>query len=142
MCIQTFVTETPIERLQKGIIDRFSGAREVQLHLILVSPAVQNLRDELRAVVHPNGTRGPTDGRDPRHRLDSLLSLDTLSDVDHQCFAGEVINHCQRAEPTTIEQCVGHSAGDARYRDRAKVKLSPTDHWQPWPLADVLAGPH
>lgn len=107
MGIEAFVPESPVERFDEGIICWLAGAREVQLHAVFIGPAIQRLRDELGAIVHPNGTGRSAYGRYPCHRFDNLLALDPLGNVDRQCFTGESIDDGQRPKSSTVEQRVG-----------------------------------
>jgi len=102
MCIQTFVPQTPIERFHKGIVGGLARAREVQFYFILIGPAIQHFRDELRAIVHSNGARGSSDRRDPCHRLYNLLSLDTLRNINCERFSGKSIDDGQRPKSTDV----------------------------------------
>lgn len=70
MGIEAFVPEPPVERFYVGVVGWLTWAREVQFHAIFIRLAMQHLRDELRAIVHPDGPGRSADGRDPRHRLD------------------------------------------------------------------------
>ncbi len=50
--VQTFVAESPIERFHKCIVSRLARPREVQRYAVFIRPAIQGLRDKLRAIAH------------------------------------------------------------------------------------------
>ena len=49
--VQALIPKATVEGFDERIIRRFSGPREVQHHLVVVSPLVQRLRDEFAPVV-------------------------------------------------------------------------------------------
>jgi hypothetical protein len=55
MGVQALVAKTAVERLYEGIVAGFTRPAEVQRHAVLVRPAVECFRDELRPIVHANG---------------------------------------------------------------------------------------
>ena len=108
MGVQAFIAEPAIERFHKSIVRWLAWPREVERHAILIGPTIQDLRDELRAIVHAYGPRGAPFRYDPDQGFDDLLPFDALVDVDRQGLAGISIDHGQGAQPTTIEQGIGH----------------------------------
>jgi len=72
--VQTLGANSPVERLDESVIRGFAGATEVESDLIDISPLVQNLRRELRAVVDSNRFRKPTS----RRGLDASRPVDPL----------------------------------------------------------------
>ena len=96
VCVQALVAKATVERFYERIVGWFARSAEIQRHAVLVRPAVERLRDELWPIVHANGLGRAADRRDPCHRLDHLLALDPLVDVDRQRFAGEGVDDRQR----------------------------------------------
>ena len=45
--VQAFVSQWPVERLNKAIVGRFAGTAEVQTHLMVVDPHVHKPTGEL-----------------------------------------------------------------------------------------------
>jgi hypothetical protein len=81
--------------------------REVERHPILVSPAVQRLRDKLGSIIQPDRLGCASDRCDPVRRLYHLFALDALIDVDRQSLPGISINHGQCTQAPAVEQGVG-----------------------------------
>ena len=104
MGVQAFIAEPPIERFHKGIVSRLSRPREVQRYAVFIRPAIQGLRDKLRAIVHTYGPWSAAYRCDPVHGLDDLLPFDTLVDVDRQSLPGLRIDNGQGTQAPTIEQ--------------------------------------
>ena len=50
--VQTFVAEAPVKGVPEPVIRRLSRAREIQLHAVLPSLLVEDLRGEFGAMVH------------------------------------------------------------------------------------------
>jgi hypothetical protein len=104
--VQALIAKPSIERLHEGVVGRLARAAEVQRDGVLIGPAVECLGDELRTVVDPDRSWCPADHCGPRHRVDDLLALDALIDLDRQGLARISIDHGQRSQPSSIEQCI------------------------------------
>ena len=59
--VQALVAEAAVERLDEGVVGRLAGSREVERDAVSVGPPVKGLRNELRAIVDPNGLGCATD---------------------------------------------------------------------------------
>ena len=55
--VQALVAQAAVEALDERIIGRLARAAEVERYAVLIGPAVQCLRDKLRAIVHPYASR-------------------------------------------------------------------------------------
>lgn len=82
--VQALVPQAAVERLHESVVGRLTRPAEVERDAVLIGPAVERLRDELRPIVHPDGSGRTADRRDPRHHLNHLLTLDALVDIDCQ----------------------------------------------------------
>ena len=65
--------------------------------------SVEFFRDKLWAIIHSDGLRRATRQRDLRHRVNHLLALVALVDVDRQRLAGERIDDRQHLLPPAVE---------------------------------------
>jgi hypothetical protein len=102
VCVEALVAQATVERFDEGIVGRLAGPGEVERDAILVGPAVERLRDELGAIIHPDALGRTAGGRDPRHSVDNLLALDALVDIDRQRLAGVGIDtvNARRRRPS------------------------------------------
>src|SRR5829696_9906916 len=70
--VETFVSESAVERLDEGVVGWLAGATEDELHAALVAPGIQRFGNELGAIVHAEALRATARGRDPlqeRHHM-------------------------------------------------------------------------
>lgn len=63
--VKALLPELPIEGFDIAVLNGLAGPDEVELHAVAVSPFIQGLADELRAVIDPYGLRKATDLREP-----------------------------------------------------------------------------
>ena len=98
----------PLNDSTKALSVGLPGRLKSSVDGVLVSPAVERLRDELRAVVDTDGLGSTTPYRDPPHGVDDLLALDALIDLDRQGLAGVGIDDGQRTQASPVEQRVGY----------------------------------
>lgn len=79
--IQAFFAKAPIEALSEAVVGRLSRSREVERDVVDISPLVQRLAGEFRAVVVLQRRR-------PRQRRVDLQRLDVRAAVQKYKFEG------------------------------------------------------
>ena len=91
--VQALIAKAAVEGFNERIIRWFSGPREVQRHLVVISPLVQRLRDELASVVDLNPFWHYAAQRfDPFHHGDYVDAFQVLAHLDLQTFATIIID--------------------------------------------------
>ena len=91
--VQALIAKATVEGFDERIIRWFSGTREVQRHLVVVSPLVKRLRNEFAAVVDLDSLRHHTAQLlDPFHHGDDGDPFQVLAHLDLQTFATIVID--------------------------------------------------
>src|SRR5436309_1955218 len=105
--VQALVAQAAVERLDQCVVGRLARAREVQRDTVLVGPAVEGFRDELRPDVHPNRAWCSAQQCQAADDSHDLLAFDALVDLDRQSLARERIDDRQGPQPAAVEQRVG-----------------------------------
>jgi hypothetical protein len=57
VCVQTFISESPVEALDIGVFHGLSGTDKTQFHLFAICPLVQDTPGKLRSVVDGDDLR-------------------------------------------------------------------------------------
>ena len=78
MGVKAFIPERTVERLDKRVVGRPSGTREVKRDLMLVRPPVKSPAGKLTAVIRLYSFRDAMTGRELLQNGDDLLALDAL----------------------------------------------------------------
>src|SRR5215203_1494583 len=68
------------------------------------APPIERLRDELETIIHPDGVRCSACSRDPGHRIDHLLTVNPLVDLDRQSFTRVSIDDRQSSKAATSKR--------------------------------------
>ena len=58
--VQAFVTEFAVKALDVSVLSRFARLDESEFDVVIISPEIKRLADELRAVIDCYGFRKPT----------------------------------------------------------------------------------
>jgi hypothetical protein len=90
--IQTLQPEPGVERLDIGVVRGLAGTAEVKFDVIPVSPEIDILGDELRAVVNLNRSRLSMFFGNPFENLGDLHTPDPLGHMDGQALTGMVVH--------------------------------------------------
>jgi hypothetical protein len=105
--IQAVLPQAAVERLDTGIIRRFTWAAELQCNALGVRPGVQRFRDELWTIVDGDPCRyadGPLQLLKNRH--DPLPSARAIA-FDRRTNSTNVIDEREDSEPLAIRQRIG-----------------------------------
>ena len=108
MGVEALLAQSSVERLHERVVDRLAWPAEVERHAMLVGPAIERVRHELRAVVDPDPLGRAAHGNDSIERIGDLLAGDALVHHDGQRLAREHIEQRQRAQAPAVEQRVRH----------------------------------
>jgi hypothetical protein len=106
--VEALLAQSSVERLHERVVDRLAWPAEVERHAMLVGPAIERVRHELRAVVDPDPLGRAAHGNDGIERIGDLLAGDALVHHDGQRLAREHIEQRQRAQAPAVEQRVRH----------------------------------
>ena len=105
--VQALVAKLAVERLDQCFVGRLARLLEVQRDIVLVGPAVEGFRDELRPVIDLNRAWCSAQQRQAADDSHDLLAFDALVDLDRQSLARECIDNCQGPQSAAAEQRVG-----------------------------------
>ena len=106
MGVKAFIPERTVERLDKRVVGRPSGTREVKRDVMLVRPPVKSPAGKLTAVIRLYSFRDAMTGRELLQNGDDLLALDALVGVDRQALSGVLVDDGEGSEAATVEEHV------------------------------------
>lgn len=90
--VEALLPQPTVERLDEGVIGGLAGSTEVERHLVKVSPPIQRLRDELRAIIDANRLRRASIGLKLLQDGDVVVSGEPLAEPDRQTLPRKVID--------------------------------------------------
>lgn len=105
--VQALCPEGSVERFAEGIVGRFAGTGEVDLHLVTISPHIHHLACELAAVVTEQDLRHPTFELQLIQRAHHVFSSQALTCFDSQALPRVNIHDGQSAEASAIAELIG-----------------------------------
>jgi len=91
--IEAFLPEPAVEGLDISVVRRLPRSGKVQSDVIPVSPKIDVLRDEFRAIINPDRPRSPVILHDPLQDLDYLAAPDPLAHMNGQAFTGMIVHY-------------------------------------------------
>lgn len=102
--VQALVAERAVKRLDKRVVGRTAGTREVERDLMLVRPPVEGSAGEFSAVTRPYPFRDAMTGRELLQDRDDPLALDALVGVDRQAFSSVLIDDGEGSKTSTVKE--------------------------------------
>ena len=103
MCIQTFASDLAVEGFDKGVVSRFARPREVEGHVVRVSPQVEITRHELTALVNSDRLRIVNLTADLFQRHHNIVSAVAEAGINDGRELREDIDN--RQNPDLVPQC-------------------------------------
>ena len=106
MLVQAFLTVSPVEAFDIGVLGRFAGVDEIELDAVIIGPSIQRPPAQFRAVIDDQDIGvSPLAGHAFQH-LDHPLARQREIHLDGRAFARAVVFQIGRAELTAIGQRV------------------------------------
>jgi hypothetical protein len=96
--VQAFVAKPAVEALHVAIVDRFARADELQLDPASISPGIQGIADELRAVIDDDLFRQAVNNRYPSQNLSYPLTADRRMGLDPKTFFRVGVDYREQSE--------------------------------------------
>src|SRR5262245_13457873 len=90
------------------IVGRFAWPREGELHAALIGPAIEHLRDKLRAIVNLNATGQATRCADGGERCHDVCPANPLIDPNSETFTREEVDQRQCTKLPTVVELIAH----------------------------------
>src|SRR5471030_1668682 len=106
--VKAFSSYPCVERFDEGIVRGRSWPGEVELHAVQVRPLVKQAPGELRAVVEAYGLRLTALDHETIEDLDDVEGAKVGSRNRCEALSRAAVDHGQKSERATVEQCVRH----------------------------------
>ena len=91
--VQAFVPERAVERLDRCVIHRFTGSREVQRDPVFIGPLSQSSGDKFGAVVALDAVRGTPVLDQPLNNPGDIRASQALARLDRQTLPAIIIDY-------------------------------------------------
>lgn len=106
MLIQAFLSKPTVEALNEGIVRRFSGSGEIQLHAPGVCPEIKLLGNKLRSIIHPNTSRFAISQHRQVQRVNYVTGGVAKTHANGWTDSGVVIDNGQATQFLSVVQLV------------------------------------
>ena len=108
MLVEALVPQTAVEALHDPVLLRLARRDVVPFDPAFLLPAQDGVARQFGAIVRDDHGRSATPGDDPIQLAADPYARERGVHHDRQRFAGEVVDHAQRAEATAIRKRIGH----------------------------------
>jgi hypothetical protein len=104
--VQTFVTESAVERLDVGVLIRFAWLDQTQLPVVSVRPFQHRAPRELLAIVGPDNVRIAATLADAAENAYQVISAQCVFGMGNNAFGGRVIDDAEDLELAPVREAI------------------------------------
>lgn len=108
MRVEAFGPELAIERLDIAVVRRLARSGEVERHAALIGPEIEIARDELGALVNPDGVREAMLPANLLKYINNIRPSEVEPDIQRRREAREGVDNGEHAELASRRQLIVH----------------------------------